>query len=217
MVAQQSVEDRLAELVAEDPGIWLVTDDTDTVSASVDVDGVLRTLRLAPSWWRRVSVQELGPVVLRLRQASAAARQNTIAQLEEEGLSRAAAGAPRVAPIPSADADALDMSALRAELGNVLAAFSELNAYREAVRSASTESTVLQSPSGNVSLELVGGSPRSLRIDPMNVQFVSEGGLAAEIVDLFARATGWFGERRAAVLRDLPDLAAVVRSVRAGG
>jgi hypothetical protein len=212
-----SVEDRLAELIAEDPGLWLVADDTDTVRASVGVDGVLRTLRLAPSWWRRVSPQELGPLVLRLRQASAAARQNTIAQLEEEGLTRAAAGAASAAPIPRADADALDMSALRAELGNVLAAFAQLDAYRKAVGSATTESTVLQSPSGNASLELVGGSPRSLGIDPMNVQFVSEGALAAEIVELFARATGWFGERRAALLRDLPDLAAVVRSVRAAG
>ncbi|PJI51612.1 hypothetical protein CTI14_56860, partial [Methylobacterium radiotolerans] len=69
---------------------------------------------LAPSWWRRIPARELGPVVLRLRQASAAARLNTVAELEDEGLVFAASEEPTVPPIPSPDADSLDMSALRA-------------------------------------------------------------------------------------------------------
>lgn len=214
MPEQETVQGRLAALVEEDPSIWLVSDDSDTVSASVDAEGALRTLRLAPAWWRRISPPELGPVVLRLRQASAAARQNTIAELEHEGLVLTAPDEPPVSPIPSPDADSLDMSSLRAELGNLLSAFSELKLYREAVRSATTESTVLRSPSGNVSMELVGGAPRALAIDPTNVQLVSERAMAEEIVELFTRARGWLGERRASVLRDLPDLAGVVRSVR---
>lgn len=215
MPEPETVQERLAARVEEDPNIWLVSDDSDTVSASVDVDGVLRTLRLAPSWWRRIPAPELGPVVLRLRQASAAARLNTIAELEDEGLVFAASDEPTVPPIPSPDADSLDMSALRAELGTLLSGFSELRVYREAVRSATTEVTVLRSPSGNVSMELVGGAPRALAIDPTNVQFVSEQAIAGEIVELFTRARGWLGERRASLLRDLPDLAGVVRSVRA--
>lgn len=215
MPEPEAVQERLAALIEEDPNIWLVSDDSDTVSASVDVDGVLRTLRLAPSWWRRIPARELGPVVLRLRQASAAARLNTVAELEDEGLVFEASDEPTVPPIPSPDADSLDMSALRAELGTLLSGFSELRVYREAVRSATTEVTVLRSPSGNVSMELVGGAPRALAIDPTNVQFVSEQAIAGEIVELFTRAGGWLGERRASLLRDLPDLAGVVRSVRA--
>ncbi|WP_101847919.1 hypothetical protein [Zhihengliuella sp. ISTPL4] len=214
MAEHETVQGRLATLVEEDPSIWLVSDDSDTVSASVDADGVLRTLRLAPSWWRRIPAQELGPVVLRLRQASAAARQNTIAELEDEGFVFATSDERPVPPIPSPDAESLDMSALRAELGTLLSGFAELRVYREAVRSATAESSVLRSPSGNVSMELVGGAPRALTIDPTNVQFVSEQALAGEIIELFERARGWLGERRASLLRDLPDLAGVVNSVR---
>lgn len=106
------------------------------------------------------------------------------------------------------------MSHLSSRLGDLLSAFSELDRYRKAVKASTPESATLRSPSGNVTLELVGGSPRQLVIDKMNVQLVSEREIAGEIVELFTRARSWFGERRATLLEELPALTVVTRSVR---
>ncbi|MGO2932462.1 hypothetical protein [Microbacterium sp.] len=214
MSASESIQDRLAAILAEDPAVWQIADETDTVRLSVDADGALHTLHLTPSWWRRVTPEELGPLVFRLRHASAASRLHTIAELEEEGLRRTDTDVKEVPPLPNSDADSLDISRLATELGDVLSAFSELDRYRKAVRSSTSESAELRSASGNVTLELVGGSPRRLVVDKMNVQLVSESEIAAEIIELFNRARGWFGERRAALMNELPALAGVVRAVR---
>jgi hypothetical protein len=212
MVQHLSLDERLAEVRREEPDVWLVSDETETVQVSVDLRGKLETLRLAPSWWQRVPAEELGTVVLRLRQMSAAARSQTISELQGEGFGEPLVHAPDTAG-PSAGGSA-DTPQLRARMEVLLTAFDELALYRRAVNEATTAPAVLTSPSGNASLELVGGSPRRLGIDRMNLQFTPERQLAAEIVDLFARADRWLEEQRTTVLADLPSLAGVVRGAR---
>lgn len=213
MTRQDLIARRLELLLQDEPDLWLVADDTQTVEASVDARGKLRVLRLTPSWWRRVAPEELGSVVLRLRQASAVSRLHTVSELEEAG--EVAMTLPEAPSGPlTGGGDEVHVSQLSSRLGSLVSAFSELEHYRRAITAATTESTVLKSPSGNVSLELVGGSPRRLTIDRMNVQFVSERELAAEIVALVARADEWLDERKHETLRDFPDLAGVVRAVR---
>lgn len=214
MSAPESIQERLAAILAEDPTVWQIADETDTVRLSVDADGALHMLQLTPSWWRRVTPEELGPLVFRLRHASAASRLHTIAELEEEGLRRTDMDTQEVPPLSSPDADSLDMSQLSTQLGDLLSAFSELDRYRKAVRSSVSESAELRSASGNVTLELVGGSPRRLVVGKMNAQLVSEREIGAEIMDLFGRAKGWFGERRATLMDELPALDGIIRSVR---
>lgn len=211
MTNDDSTRERLEALRSEDPEIWTVSDDHRVVEVSVDLDGKLEALRLSPQWWRTVSADEVGPLVMRLLRASTASRNRTIVELEEE--------------MPDAPADEIsataeasepqDRSDLTARLGNLLAAFSELDQYRQSVEAATRESAHLRSPSGNVTLELVGGTPRNLVIDPYNVQFTPEQTLASEIVGLFREADRWLGDQRHRVLGELPELAAVVSSVRA--
>lgn len=215
MTPNETRDERLAALLEEEPELWTVADETQTVEVSVDARGSLRTLRLASSWWRNVSPEELGSVVLRLRQASLVSRLNTIAELEKEGYAAPAVHEPPSEPAPGG-ADDQSMSQLSARLGTVLAAFAELDQYRRAITAATTEATVLRAPSGNASLELVGGSPRRLVIDRLNVQFISERALSAEIVELFARAESWLDERKRTTLHQFPDLAGVVHAVRDG-
>lgn len=214
MTAAETIEERIDAALSDDPDLWLVSDETDTVHVSVDAAGELATLRIAPSWWRRVAPEELGPLVLRLNRASAVSRLQTISDLGNEGLQHAPQDPRSVTDMPSPSADSLDMSSMGIQLEDLLSAFSEFARYRDAVQSAVRESTTLRSPSGNVMLEILGGSPQSLVVDKMNVQFVSEREIAAEILELLGRARNWLGERRAAVMNDLPSLAGVARSVR---
>lgn len=214
MTASESIEERLEAVLDDDPDLWLVSDETDTVHASVDADGELAILRIAPSWGRRIAPEELGPLVLQLNRASAASRLQTISDLEDEGYEHAAQDLRSVTDMPSPSADSLEMSSMGTQLEDLLSAFSELAHYRDAVQAAVREAATLRSPSGNVTLELVGGSPQSIVVDKMNVQFMSEREIAAEILELLARARTWLGERRTAVMKDLPALSGVVRSVR---
>ncbi|MRG59797.1 hypothetical protein GE115_07940 [Agromyces sp. CFH 90414] len=214
MAEHLSLDERLAEVRRDEPGIWLVADETDTVQVSVGLDGKLETLRLAPSWWRRVEPEELGQVVQRLRQASAASRAHTISELESAGADREPGTEALFRPAASSDAGSGGITQLRTRMGGLLEAFADLDRYRSMVAAATTEPAVLESPSGNAKLEIVGGAPRRLVIDRLNLQFTSEQALAAEILDLYERASRWLAERRGSMLEELPTLAGLVRSVR---
>lgn len=212
MTNHDSTHERLGALRAADPEIWTVSDDDGLVQVSVGADGAFDLLRLSPQWWRSVRAEDVGLLILRLFRASEASRNQTKVELEEELGHRASAGetAPTV-ETPRTQGRA----ALSARLGNLLAAFSELDDYRRSVEAATRESIQLRSPSGNVTLELVGGTPRALDVDPYNVQFTPEQTLASEIVGLFQEADHWLRDQRDRVLGDLPELKAVVSSVRA--
>ncbi|QAY72881.1 hypothetical protein ET445_05525 [Agromyces protaetiae] len=216
MTENHPVDPRLVAFLSNEPDAWLVTDETETVHVSVGVDGTLATLRLTPSWWRRVPSEEVGSVILRLRGQSAGARLRTISELEDDAGAAPDDDAPPALFRPR-DAGTENPADLTRRMHDVLAAFADLDRYRREVTAAATESATLTSPSGNVTLELIGGRPRRLAIDPYNVQFTSEHALAADIVELFHRADRWFADRRRAVFDELPALADVVRSVRGPG
>lgn len=84
MTNHESTRERLEVLRSGNPEIWTVSDDECVVQASVDLDGKLEVLRLAPQWWRTVSADEVGPLIVGLLRASTASRNQTIVELEEE-------------------------------------------------------------------------------------------------------------------------------------
>ncbi|MFJ4045612.1 hypothetical protein ACIPV2_07720 [Microbacterium sp. NPDC089987] len=211
MTRPEPTRGRLAALREEDREIWSVSDDESVVRLSVGVDGTLETLHLSPQWWQKLSAEELGALVMQLIRASAASRNQSIADLEDAEIpDHAADETAMISDSPTQHS----RTELTARLQNLLTAFSEVDDYRQAVEAATRDSARLRSPSGNVSLEVVGGAPRSLVIDPYNVQLTSEHALASEIVALFQEASRWLGDRRERVLEELPELAAVLASVR---
>lgn len=215
MAANESIVGMLRAARHDDPEIWTVSDDSGTATLSVDVDGNLETLRLAPEWWRRVSPDDIGPLVMQLLQASTASRFQTITEFSESaGVDDESDAAPHQAASSGPFTESAGSADLTTRLGNLLAAFSELDRYRRSVDAATHEFVQLRSTSGNASLEVVGGSPRSLVIDPFNVKFTPAQALAAEIIDLFRQADHWLEDRRERALEELPELGAVISSVR---
>lgn len=190
---------RLRELLAHNPDLWAVGDKSGTVRLAVGADGELSTLTLAPQWWRNVKAESLGSLVLSLFTQSKTERAATVSQLER--LPETAGPADTASPTAEAS-----VSELSARMADVLAAFSELDRFRTAVEDATVAAATVKSDRGNVSIELVGGSPRALTVDPYNVQFVPPGELAAEIVRLFGVASNWLALRHDEVLRDSPNL-----------
>lgn len=201
-----NTDPRLEELFKGDTELWAVSDDTGLVRLSVGPDGNLVSLILGGQWWQKIKAEALGPLVLDMLSRSKAAR--AVSALELEPLPESADAEevvdPKLAP----------MDELAERMNQVLAAFSELNVFQSAMEKAIVATHSMKSDQGNVSLELTGGRPRALSIDPYNVQFVPPAELAAEVMGMFERASFWLDEQQDGVLRDSPHLLLIRERVR---
>ncbi len=214
MAEMADIQQRLSEIYRSDPEVWMQADESEAVRVSVDGDGKVDAVRFAQNWWQRLRPEDAGATVLTLVQASRAARGETATELgaDDAAWERATGATLNTAPLqpPSSDRDEL-----MGRLETLLTAFAQLDTYRQSVMEAARETVELRSPSGEVTLEVVGSGVRRLTIDARNAQFTPEAQLEREIVDLFARAREQLGVRQQDALDDLPELSAVVREVHA--
>jgi len=214
MAEMADIQQRLSELYRDDPDVWMQGDESESIRVSVDGDGKVDAVRFAQNWWQRVRPEDAGAVVLTLVQASRAARGETATELGADDAVRQR-GSDATSSFVPLQQPSSDRHELMGRLETVLTAFAQLDTYRQSVMEAARETVELRSPSGEVTLEVVGTGVRRLTIDARNAQFTPEAQLEREIVDLFARAREQLDVRQQEALDDLPELSAVVREVHA--
>src|SRR5690625_4154561 len=200
-----SVDAVLQTLWQEDPQRWVVTHDSGALRVGVGPDGSVENVHFEPRWFKALPVQELGEAILETKYRSDALRRE-----------EAEAYAPAEQP---AEDPALEMPGKRSRdrahalsrLNNLLTAFDQVSEYREAVNTAAREETTLTSASGRLSMQIRGGTPQGLTLDPYGVELLPTQELEADVIDLFARSRVWLESHREDALKQYPELAAIAR------